>query len=740
MTEERQPLSNDGFKYALNQINDGFVFENFALRFLPLILGYEFMPVGGIKDKGIDGLNYIYSRAGFEKNIFQLSTETNTEGKIENSLQKLIDNEIPFDSFVYVTNRAVNNKDRIIDKFVDDFKKPIRIFDQGWFVSHANHSDATINCYYTFIDSYLHEFNKPGKSYVVSNLAGKSELFVFLRQQLEHHRDDLKIDDLLADTLILFGLEGTDPDKDILKTKDELIVSIKEFVKFDPRILNETIDRRLKALSTKPRRIKFHTAKQGYCLPYETRVEIQNRNLADAQLLETFYEQTSEIIKKYLKEESVAVRDLSKLIDEVIHSIFYQQGLEFSNYILHGKSQQVIEKDLQDVINSVVDSSSVVDKNKEKVKTAMLMAIRDIVYNGTIEQKKYFKSLSNTYMMMFLLQWNPQIATYFETMASKLVIYVCTSILVPALSEYYLTNENKRHWNLLKGASQAGIRLYISDAIIDELKHHFYMLRNKYETFFRNNEQVYLNSEAETMYIDEIMLRAYFYAKSQGKVFNFEDFLSNFVDPDLKTVKDDLISYLKGEFGIVYFNDESLKIKISEEEQVKLTDRLIENKSPKKAETDSKIILSIYKLRGKNNETATSGIFGYKTWWLSKDSTTFKAVTDVFGDKYPVSCYIRPDFLYNYITLAPKKHEVDEMYKEVFPSLLGVNLSFHLPSEVTDFVQERIVEHGTKHPARLTAILARLSEKLKSDPNLRNRKSVKSFWDEEQKRLEEAGV
>lgn len=740
MTEERQPLSDDGFKYALNQINDGFVFENFALRFLPLILGYEFMPVGGVKDKGIDGLNYIYSRAGFEKNIFQLSTETNTEGKIENSLQKLIDNEIPFDSFVYVTNRAVNNKDTIIDKFVDKFKKPIRIFDQGWFVTHANHSDATINCYYTFIDSYLHEFNKPGKSYVVSNLAGKSELFVFLRQQLEHHRDDLKIDDLLADTLILFGLEGTDPDKDILKTKEELIVSIKEFVKFDPRILSETIDRRLKALSTKPRRIKFHSAKQGYCLPYETRVEIQNRNLADAQLLETFYEQTSEIIKKYLKEESVSVRDLTKLIDEVIHSIFYQQGLEFSNYILHGKSQQVIEKDLQDVINSVVDNSSVVDKNKEKVKTAMLMAIRDIVYNGTIEQKKYFKSLSNTYMMMFLLQWNPQIATYFETMASKLVIYVCTSILVPALSEYYLTNENKRHWNLLKGASQAGIRLYISDAIIDELKHHFYMLRNKYETFFRNNEQVYLNSEAETMYIDEIMLRAYFYAKSQGKVFNFEDFLSNFVEPDLKTVKDDLISYLKGEFGIVYFNDESLKIKISEEEQVKLTDRLVENKSQKKAETDSKIILSIYKLREKNNETATSGIFGYKTWWLSKDSTTFKAVTDVFEDKYPVSCYIRPDFLYNYITLAPKKHEVDEMYKEVFPSLLGVNLSFHLPSEVTAFVQERIVEHGTKHPARLTAILARLSEKLKSDPNLRNRKSVKSFWDEEQKRLEEAGV
>lgn len=233
------------------------------------------------------------------------------------------------------------------------------------------------------------------------------------------------------------------------------------------------------------------------------------------------------------------------------------------------------------------------------------------------------------------------------------------------------------------------------------------------------------------------MLRAYFYAKSQEKVFNFEDFVSNFVDPDLKTVKEDLIRYLNEEFGIVYVNDESLKIRISEDEHSLLTDRLIENKSQKKAETDSKIILSIYKLREKNNELSNSGIFGYKTWWLSKDSTTFKAVADVFGDKYPVSCYIRPDFLYNYVTLAPNKNEVDEMYREVFPSLLGVNLSFHLPEEVTTFVQERIVEHGTKHPARLTAILSKLSERLKSDPNVRNRKSVKSFWDEEQKRLEE---
>ena len=735
MLTDREPLNTDGFRFAINLIDDGFIFENFGLSFLGATLGYNFAPVGGVKDKGIDGLEYIFNKEGFEKNIYQLSTELNSEGKLDKSIQKLIDNKIPFDSITYVTNRVVSNKDVLIDKLFDKFKKHLKIYDQNWFVSNANHSAATINAYYTFIDSHLHEFSKPGKSYVVSDLANDSRLFVFLRQQLDSKRNDLKLDDLLADTLILFGLEGTDPDKDILKTKDELFESIRKYVKFDPKILDETIEKRLEVLSNKPRKIKYHSRKKGYCLPYDTRLEIQNRNLSDVQLLENFYSQTSAVIKRYFKDEDVAVRNLSKLIDETIHKIFYQQGLEFSNYILHGESQQVIEKDLQEIINKVVDESSVVDRNKETVKTALLMAIRDIVYNGTLEQKKYLKSLSNTYMMMFLLQWNPQIATYFESMASRMIIYVCTSILIPALSEYYLEIENRRHWNLLKGAQQASIRLYISDAIIEELKYHFRMLKNKYESLFRRNEHIYLNSESETLYIDEIMIRAYFYAKAHKKVYTFEDFLSNFIDPDLKTVKDDLIAYLKSEFGITYVNDESMKINISAEEHLKLTEKLQELKSSKKAETDSKIILTIYRLREKNNETATSGIFGYKTWWLSKDSTTYKAVSELFGDTYPVSCYIRPDFLYNHIALAPKKHEVDELYKEVFPSLLGVNLSFHLPHEVTEFVQKRIAEHGTKTPARLTAILSRLSEKLKSDPTIRNRKSVKLFLDEELKNI-----
>lgn len=726
-------INKDSFSYAITLIKDGWIFEDFAQQFLSCVIGYEFIPVGGSKDKGIDAFQHIFKQKNKEKNIFQMSTESDHKEKIDNTTQKLIDNEIEFDALFYVTNRIITNKDHIIDEYFDIHKKPLRIFDHGWFSSNCNHSDGTIRIYNIFISTHLHQFNQPGKSYIVSNLDTDTRIYVFLRQQIERQRDLNQLDVVLTDTLILFSLEGTDPDKNIFKTRKQIYSDIKNFVKFDPKILDHTLSKRLKDLTTKPRKIKYHSKEEAYCLPYDTRLEITQRNLEDINLLDVFLQQTEEKIKKYLKESETIVRDLSKLVNETINKIFYYQGLEFSNFILKGESEDAIEKKLTDVISRVVDDSSTINKNKQNVKIALTLAIRDIIYNGTVEQKKYFKSLSNTYMMMFMLHWDPQISIFFQTLASTLNIYVGTSIIIPALSEFYLSKENKRHWNLLVASQKAGITLLINDIIIDELVSHFKLIKNIYLTEYKPLEKETSGDESvDSIFITEIMIRAYYYARLRNRVDNFDDFINNFVDPDMKSLKNDLIDYLREEFGIKYISNKSIDVKIDNNEYKALLDNLKSGKSSMvKAENDSKLILTIYAIRSKNNESSNTSIFGYKTWWLSKDATTYNSVKTVFSDKYPVSCYIRPDFLYNYITLAPSKEEIDEAYKEIFPSLLGVNLSFHMPDSVNKYVRKSLLDHKGKSPARVKAIIRKLTEQLKSDPTLRTRKYVKGFLDDE---------
>ncbi len=88
-------------------------------------------------------------------------------------------------------------------------------------------------------------------------------------------------------------------------------------------------------------------------------------------------------------------------MEAAFNRIYYQQGLEFANFVLKGENQEAFEKDLGDTIRNVVDESPVVTKHKEIVKSTLMMVIREIVYNGSNDQKRFLHKLSNTYLMLF---------------------------------------------------------------------------------------------------------------------------------------------------------------------------------------------------------------------------------------------------------------------------------------------------------------------------------------------------
>lgn len=731
-------VNKEAYEFALGEIKDGFIFENYIHCFLGNKLGYKFIPVGGTKDGGVDGLNFVYSINGKENEVFQISTESDIVGKIEDTIAKFQKNGKTVTRLTYVSNRDVKNIDSIVDDFFDTYKIPLRIFDLKWLSSHSNDSQGIINCYYSFIDSYLHQFQKPGTSVVVSDLDSDPRIYIYLRQQLEKSKDSVELDKIVADGLILFALEGTDPDKELFKTFEEIEESVSEFVKFSSETLTKLLHERLEYLTTKPRTVRYHSSANSYCLPYETRLKIQERNLIDGSLAKAFLSETEKITKKHLNDESVRVKDVTTLINETIHKLYHKQGLEFSNFILKGDNEDVIEKKLHEVVAEVVDESSVIEKNRTLVKNAMVLTIRETVYRGSENQIRYLKCLSNTYLTMFMLQWDPQVATFFQAMSSDMNIFVDNSIIIPALSEFYLDEKNKRHWNLLKASKKSGINLIINETILSELIGHFRMLRNKYYNNFQPMESLYC-SEDEFLFINQIIIRAYYYAKLQGRVNSYEDFIENFLDSDLKSAEDDLIIFLETEFGIKYTTNEELGVKIDKEEYDKVVNHLKDQKSADiKAENDANMILTIYKMRDVFKEKSTTGIFGFKTWWLSKDTSTYRSVIEVLGeDRYPISCYMRPDFIYNYIAMAPNKTEVDEVYNNLFPSLLGVNISYHIPDELANTIQKRMAEFVDKPPHRVKAIMRKLSNQLKSDPRVVTRESINHFLDDELAKITE---
>lgn len=155
----------------------------------------------------------------------------------------------------------------------------------------------------------------------------------------------------------------------------------------------------------------------------------------------------------------------------------------------------------------------------------------------------------------------------------------------------------------------------------------------------------------------------------------------------------------------------------------------------RKALSDSQVILTVYEKRRIGNELGKGSIFGYTTWWLTSDITTYRAVKQVFGDKYQYDCYMRPDFLYNFISLAPSKVEVDQVFSELFPTLVGVSISFRVPEDITRVVHKFVAELKTLNKPRVKATLRELVDNLKKDPGYWNMNRVTHFLDERKKEM-----
>jgi len=122
-------VDKEAFEYAISKIDDGYIFEQFAKDFLAASLGYNFIPVGGSKDKGIDAFRHVFHRKNHEKIIYQLSTELGHERKIYATIKKLKDNNINFSKLFYVTNRKINNSDKLSDDVLEKTDTHLTIFD-----------------------------------------------------------------------------------------------------------------------------------------------------------------------------------------------------------------------------------------------------------------------------------------------------------------------------------------------------------------------------------------------------------------------------------------------------------------------------------------------------------------------------------------------------------------------------------------------------------------------------------
>jgi hypothetical protein len=678
-------------------------FEKFGQSFYGALAGKAFVPLGGMHDGGAEGF---FEPELFEdaavRHFLQISKQQTYAVKIRGTLARLREFGRQPDSLTYLTSETIPNIDMVEEAFSDELQCRIRIRDAKYIESQINSSEATIVSFETYLQPALAHLLNPGSAPIAlgPTLHANRTLAVFLRQEVEHRLGKTHLLESVADSLIIWSLSETDPESGRFMKRAEILARIETALPSARTFIRGVLDDRLAFLGSKgadQRQIRRYAREGKYCLPRDTRELVKQENIEDSALklaVTSIFERRCRAIAG--EGEDPLTPQVVQTCHAVLERIFEHQGLEVARFASDGDEDDELYTNAADLIAEVVDEAKGND-HSATVRRLTTGVLRGVFYDATPDERAYLLKLSQTYVLLLLLQNEPKIVEYFNSLSSRFNLYVGTDFLVRALSEHYLSEENQMTKNLFSILISAGANLILTEKAVDELSTHIRSQILEFENHYMHAENGITLEAVE--YIDRILIRSYFYARlaplsSTKPPAGWRSYIEQFgsyASIRADRGNDDLGRYLVSKFGLNYESAADMKAGIEENQIEALAAEIVRVKSesgrPKGsagvlAYNDALHVLRVYQRRKMEGEHSPVNPFGFRTWWLTQDSKVRRAAAGLIAQHHGQRFMMRPDFLLNFVSLAPSAQEVKDSYRAIFPSVLGIKLSNRVSSEL----------------------------------------------------------
>ncbi|MDE0264782.1 MAG: hypothetical protein OXJ37_20435 [Bryobacterales bacterium] len=714
---------------ALERTN-GSSFEEFFKSFYPAIVGTTFVPLGGMHDGGADAFEStdLYENPDQRPLVFyQASIQKEYRPKIRHTIKRLREYGRDPKILNYVTSIQVSAIDREEEELSSELDVTIRIRDRSWIVANINSSPQTQIAFDTYLKPTLSFLSELGSATTVGNSprVPARTLCVFLGQEIELRRKNTDLREAVTDSLILWALEGTDPDKDLFMTREEILGKIESALPSSKTFVRTIFDSRIHLMASKGnptgREIRWHKKDKKYCLPYHTRKIITQENAVDESIklqVLAIYEQRA---RPYtVTDESLSTHQIASLSHRVLELTFERNGLEFAAF-LAGQQESDQMLTVADQVDDAILDFGFQGEQAINAKEATLAVLRSAFYNSTEIERIYYGKLSRTYTLMFTLRHEPQIVDYFKSMSSNFVLFVGSDIIVRALSERYLKKEDQMTINMLQILRDAGSTLVVTHMTVEEVQAHIRVTDNEFLNCFGNLEP-YVDQHIARQ-SGKILIRAYFYSRFDStlktrptswrafieQICNYNDLYSH------SRSREQVKNYLIEKFDLQYFSEADVRGLVDDEEAHTLADKIKAIKSEDVlALNDAKHILATYGHRTALGEEHRSNPYGFRTWWLTHE-TRVRSCTRKLIQSRGSEYIIRPEFILNFVALSPTTQEIRDSYRKIFPTILGVKLSNRMREQVFNDVMNRTKELYAVDEARARAMMSDMSNRLKGD-------------------------
>ena len=472
------------------------------------------------------------------------------------------------------------------------------------------------------------------------------------------------------------------------------------------------------------REIRHYEKEDQFCLPYETRKRVEDENTSDEALrirVLGIMESRVASVANGLDANEIPVA--ASLAMRTLQLTFEREGLEFAAF-LEDKQNSSEYPALADHVDAAIIEAGIKPPKNELQKEAILSALRETFYKSAPEERVFLSKLAHTYSLLFSLRVEPRIVEYFEEMASDFHLYVGADLIVRALSERYVRPEDQRVRTMLRMLASAGSKLVLTEPVLEEVHNHLRTTDIEFRNYFAIQEQRITYDIARNC--GKILIRAYFYSKFDPPVkiqapASWQAYLNQFCAPSKlghAEGQEELKRYLLSNYGLTFESRDEIEKLLQTERDQREIEEVAGALSPEKSATalaknDALMVFAVYGRRAQSGEAAKQTVFGYRSWWLTGETTILRH-THHLVSRYGARYMMRPEFLLNFIAMSPKLSQVREAYKGIFPSLLGIRLANRMKDDVYHDMMTKVKDAACLEPGRVEALVSQYSDELKS--------------------------
>lgn len=716
-----EPPHTDLIRIALSRTS-GADFEKFALQFLATRLGPRFVPLGGQRDGGADGLinDTLYKHPNQPRTFMQASIEQNYRSKVRRTIERLNDFGRNPNRLLYITNQFIPIIDKAAEELITELDVVIDIQDGNYIMNHISADSGSIAAYYEHLHHCTLFLEGVGRSSVLvpSQHVSEPHVYTYLVGELDRRSSGGSFTDGVVDALIIFALEGTDPAQDIMMSEDEIRSTIIKKLPAAESILAKRLRKRLEAISTKSiRRIKWHKKEDRWVLPYEQRKELNQASVEDEALRLRVYQELSEQFNTMNQVCDLDPNRLSELTLKTVQLAFEEDGLSFSRF-LEDQSPEDSTPFISDALKSVIDDAQLTGDERSQTVEAISKALRSLFYSSTPSQRTLLQRISRAYAIAFALNGEPRVLKYFDESISNTWLYVGADILILALSERYIQPEDQHTRNLLKSASTAGATLILTAPVLEEILGHLRGSDSEYQNYIEPIGGI--DSYEIARQVPKILVRAFLYTQIIGDSpgpKSWGEFVNQFCNyPDLhnQSAEIQLKRYLTTQFGLRFEDWEQIRSICTDERHELLTDSIKDLKSSGfLAGNDAYMYQLVTHRRSNRSEERKMSEYGFQTWWLSSgEGAAVRAMAR--ADRATHNILMRPGFLAKFIQLAPSASVARQSLSEFLPSLLGIKLARRVAEEDFHKLIDTVKEAESLEEGSRSSKIADFNDQLKA--------------------------